>query len=332
MEPISVLLYDRTFASRVERLREALGEGFVVVAPKDFRMEMIVPLAAEIDVIVTSNLPDGLVECAPRLKLVQAWIAGVDKFNLDILRRRDIVLCSCHGNSSAVAEHALGLLLACGRHIVRGDRHLREGHWAVGFAGRVPPHSSVRGKTVGLIGFGAIAQDFVRLARGLEFRFLAVKKRPDEALRGMLGVAFLGAVGDMPHVLANSDFVLVALPKTVETTGLIGEQEFKQMKPGAFLIQVGRAETVDEKSLYLACKEGWIAGAAIDPWYRYPPPEPCHPAHYPFHDLDNVIMTPHSASWTNEAFEEQMQFVAANLRRFRERQPLERQVDYDLAY
>lgn len=332
MGPIRVFLGDRTIASRADQLRPLLGEGVVIVTPPDFRVETLARSAADVDVIVTSYLPDAVVENAENLRLVQAWIAGTDSFNLDLLRRREIALCSSHENSVSVAEHALALVLSCGRFVVLGDRRLRTGHWSVGFAGKAPPHSAVRGRTVGIIGFGAIGRAFVRLARGLEFRILAVKRRADDALRTELGLDFLGTIEDVGYVLANSDFVLVALPKTPETEGLIGEAEFRRMKPSAFLIQVGRGDTVDERSLYLACKERWIAGAAIDTWYRYPPPEPCFPSSFPFHELDNVIMTPHSAGWTREAVEAQIEFVAGNLRRFKEGQPLERKVDYELAY
>jgi phosphoglycerate dehydrogenase-like enzyme len=94
---------------------------------------------------------------------------------------------------------------------------------------------------------------------------------------------------------------------------------------------IGRA-FIEEEALYRACKEGWIAGAGIDVWYRYPPPEPCLPSRFPFHELENVVMTPHCAGWTLESLDAQVAFVADNLLRFRAGQPLRALVDLDLGY
>ena len=132
--------------------------------------------------------------------------------------------------------------------------------------------------------------------------------------------------------LGEADFVVLALPKTRETVGLIDARRLAAMRRDAWLVQVGRSETVDEAALFEACRDRRIAGAGLDVWWCYPPPHPRLPARFPFHELDNVILTPHSSGWTVEGHEAQIRFVVDNLRRFARGEPLEGVVDLDLGY
>ncbi len=126
-----------------------------------------------------------------------------------------------------------------------------------------------------------------------------------------------------PTVLAEGDFVVLALPLSAETTGLIGAIELATMKPSAFLINVARGDVVDEAALYAALRDRTIAGAAIDVWYRYPGLDNATlPANLPFHELTNVIMTPHIAGATEPTFFYRWSLINDNLRRIRDGEPL----------
>lgn len=142
---------------------------------------------------------------------------------------------------------------------------------------------------------------------------------------------FIGSAKDLYKVLSEADFVVISLPLTRETRGLIGEKELKAMKPTAYLINVGRGPIIDEKALSKALREGWIAGAALDTWWIYPP-TPHAPSRLNIHKLSNVIASPHVAGRTKAARHQCLLFAFTNVRRYLlGKQPLN-VVNYDEGY
>jgi phosphoglycerate dehydrogenase-like enzyme len=137
------------------------------------------------------------------------------------------------------------------------------------------------------------------------------------------GVALLGGPEMMDAVLRRADYVVIAMPATAETKGAIGRRELALMKPTAFLVNVARAEIVDEVSLFEALADRAIAGAALDVWYRYPSEAgPTPPAARPFHELPNVLMTPHVSGWTDGMLDARAGLIAENIRRVGQGEPL----------
>ncbi len=332
--PLTVLLGDRLVAGLGGRLAADLGERFRVIVPEGegaFSPEGLARVAAEADIIVATGLRAPTIAAARRCRLVQCWIAGVDRFDLGALAAAGLVLSAAHGNAVAVAEQALGLVLALGRHIVRGDRALRRGDWSVGFAAGAPPHAGVAGRTVTVVGYGSIGQAFARLASGLGFRLIGVRRHPERRGGAATPVTIVG-LDRLDWALGEADAVVLALPKTRETIGLVDARRLGAMRRDAWLVQVGRSETVDEAALFEACRDRRIAGAGIDVWWGYPPPHPVLPSRFPFHELDNVVLTPHSSGWTAEGRDAQMAFVVENLRRVVRGEPLEGVVDLELGY
>jgi phosphoglycerate dehydrogenase-like enzyme len=129
-------------------------------------------------------------------------------------------------------------------------------------------------------------------------------------------LALLGGPDILDEVLRRSDYVVVSMPATAATTGRIGEAQLSLMKRSAFLINVARAEIVDEDALYNTLSRRSIAGAALDVWYRYPrEPGPAAPSTRPFHELPNVLMTPHVSGWTDGMLEARAKLIAENIRR-----------------
>jgi phosphoglycerate dehydrogenase-like enzyme len=187
------------------------------------------------------------------------------------------------------------------------------------------PERDLCDRTLGAIGLGHIGSHVVALARALGMRAVAVTRSPSPERAEQHGLEWLGGLDSLPRLLRESDFALVCVPLTPETTGLIGPRELELLGPDSYLLNVARGPVVDESALYVALREGTIAGAAIDVWYRYPREvgERTMPASFPFWELENVVMTPHSAGWSESTVRTRWQFVADQLVRLREGRPLE---------
>jgi phosphoglycerate dehydrogenase-like enzyme len=185
------------------------------------------------------------------------------------------------------------------------------------------PQRELRGRTVAVVGLGHIGARVAEYARALGMRVTGAARSPSANRQAALGLARLAGMAELESVLADADFVVLALPLVTETRGLIGESELSAMKPTAYLINVARGGVIDEHALYRALKERTIAGAAIDVWYRYAADgEHSLPATEPFHELDNIIMTPHVAGWTDGTARYRWAAIADNLRRLQRGEPL----------
>lgn len=218
---------------------------------------------------------------AEQLKIISRWGIGIDAVNLDAAARHGIIVANTPGMlNEAVADYAMGLLLALARRIPEGACQLREGHWD-GIWG-----PDLSGKTLGLVGCGGIGQAVARRARGFNMRLLGCDPAPPEEARA-LGIAFV----PLRQLLAESDFVSLHSALTPETRGLIGESELREMKPEARLINTARGAILDEVALARALRENWIAGAALDVFRTEP-----LPADDPLRSAPNLLITPHLAS------------------------------------
>ena len=170
------------------------------------------------------------------------------------------------------------------------------------------------GKTVGILGYGRIGSAVARRARAFDMGVCAIRGRAgfDAAAEDEL----IGGPEMLEEVLRRSDYVLVAMPANPATIGSIGAPQLALMRPGAFLINVARGAIIDEAALYQTLAAGRIAGAALDVWYRYPRgADPTRPAHLPYHDLPNVLMTPHISGATEGMLDARARVIAENIRR-----------------
>ncbi len=226
---------------------------------------------------------------AARLKVIGRAGAGVDNIDVDAATRNGIVVVNAPGgNSVAVAEHTIGLLLCLARYIPQAHAALKAGVWEKSkFLG-----VEVRGKTLGLLGLGRIGTEVAKRALALGMTVMAYDPAvsPDRVLG-------LGATPAEPdEIFSRADFISVHVPVTPETTGMIGEAAIARMKPTARIINCARGKVVDEQALVKALAEKRIAGAALDVFWSEP-----LPAGHPLFSLDNVILTPHLAASTAEA-------------------------------
>jgi len=269
-----------------------------------------------IDVLVTMALTAEMGRAATRLRLVQVPGAGLDRIDRSALPR-GAMLANAYGHETGIAEYVIGVILALTREFARLDAALRRGdwrsQWAVGVA-PPPVWPELAGKTIGILGYGRIGQSIARRARVFDMEVCAIRRDVGQSAEDDL--ALRGGPDIVDEVLRRSDYVVISMPATPETIGWIGRRELGLMKPGAFLINIARAEIVDEDALYDALSRRSIAGAALDVWYRYPRAAgPVAPATRPFHELRNVLMTPHVSGWTDGMLDSRAKLIAENIRR-----------------
>jgi phosphoglycerate dehydrogenase-like enzyme len=276
----------------------------------------IVSRLRDVDVLVTLAFSREMGAVARRLKLVQVPGAGLDRIDRSALPA-GARLANAYGHETGIAEYVLGAMLALTRELVRVDAALRLGRWESQWAVGVPPPPGwpeLAGKTLGILGYGRIGQALARRARAFDMEVLAIRRnaaQPDP--RSIASVRGPDALDD---VVARSDYLTITLPLTSETRGLLGEKQLRSMKPAAFVVNVARAEIIDEDALYGVLAERRIAGAALDVWYRYPTATGAtFPAKRPFHELPNVLMTPHVSGWTDGMLEARATVIAENIRR-----------------
>ena len=254
------------------------------------------------------------------LKIIGRAGAGYDNIDVEAASQVGVVICySPEENAVSVAEHVFGLLLALARKIPGADRSVKNGGWE-----RKKYHGfELMGKTLGILGLGKIGFRVALRAKAFGMRLLA----HDAYLSSTsLHVTESGAtLVAMDQLLAESNFLSVHLPLTLETRGLLNRQSFSKMKPTAFIINTSRGEVLVEKDLALALQQGQLAGAALDVREKEPPA-----ADSPFNGLDNVILTPHTAGLTYEAQEKVVEAIAEDVDRVLSGQPALRFVNFAL--
>jgi phosphoglycerate dehydrogenase-like enzyme len=255
-------------------------------------------------------------DAAPALRLVQVAGAGLDRIDRTALRAQTAI-ANVFGHETGIAEHVFGSMLALTRSLGRLDQKLRSGIWESQWAIGVPAPPlwpELAGKTLGILGYGHIGQALAKRARAFDMDVWAIRRRAEQSRPPEL--AFLGGVDQLHEVLRRADYLAITLSLSDTTRNLMTERELRLMKPTAFLINVARAEIVDEGALYRCLAAKQIAGAALDVWYRYPASSaPTLPAVHPFHLLENVLMSPHVSGWTEGMLQARSTLIAENINR-----------------
>jgi len=276
---------------------------------------------AGVDALVSLAFTREMAATATRLGLVQVPGAGLDRIDRAALPP-GAWLANAYGHEVGIAEYAIGAMLAVTRELARLDASLRRGVWVSQWAPGVPPPPpwpEMAGKTLGILGYGRIGRCVAERARAFGMEIRAIRRDPagDPA-----GLAFLGGPGDLDAVVRRADYLVIALSLNETTRGLIDAGVIAAMKPTAVLVNVARAEIVDGYALYQALAGRAIAGAALDVWYRYPTDgAPTLPAAQPFHELPNVLMTPHVSGWTEGMLASRAELIAGNLERLARGEP-----------
>ena len=278
--------------------------------------ETVISLMPRVDVLVTLVFTDAMGDAGKRLKLIQVPGAGLDRIARSAIPP-GASLANAYGHDTGIAEYVLGAMLALSRSFGRVDAALRRGIWESQWAPGVPPPPvwpELSCRTLGILGYGRIGRAVAKRARAFDMTVCAIRRDVGQSAEDDLEL--LGGLEILDEVLRRSDYLAITLPLTAQTRGLLGAQQLSLMKPGAILVNVSRADVIDEAALYEALSGRTIAAAALDVWYRYPTSaDPTLPARHPFHELPNVLMTPHVSGWTDGMLEARATVIAENIRR-----------------
>lgn len=300
---MNILFTKKFFPDDVTYMKNRFEKG-VTILNEEFQKEKLQDLADQADVMLGGLIEKDLIKKASNLKFIQIPWTGVDNIDWELLNELNIPVCNSHSNSFVVAEHAVALLLDASKKLSYHDRQMRTGNWNRLFpeaANPISPFSStISNSKLGLLGYGAIGSAIHEMLTGFNCSF-KVFNRSGKLSQGLEVYSF-DSLAENCHDL---DFLVIAVPLTEETTGIIDNSIFEALPENCVIVNVSRGLVINEKDLYQALKTNKIGGAAIDTWYNYPNPKRprVFPSEeFPFQDLDNVVLSPHRAGYVNSGF------------------------------
>ena len=328
----------RTVEARQD-LRRRLEAGIcLTVGPE-------LPSPAAYHVLVAGRPRREEITASPLLQAVVVPWAGIPESTRQLMREfPGVAVHNLHHNALPVAEHALALLLAAVKFVVPMDRALRDHDWRPRY--EPSPSLLLEGRTALILGYGAIGRRLAAMCRGLGMDVVAVRRHLPPAAgafppangggqREESGIV-LATVDNLHHLLPRATVLLICLPHTPQTTGLIGTRELALLPPQAVLVNVGRGPIVDEAALYHALRDGRLYAAGLDVWYNYPPDAEARahtaPSAYPFHELPNVVMSPHRAGSSMDTEALRVRDLAHLLNAAARGEPMPNRVDLDAGY
>jgi phosphoglycerate dehydrogenase-like enzyme len=276
--------------------------------------------AADADILVSNHWRTDYPP-APQVRLVQSVATGVELFDLAVLPA-GLTICNAFGHETAIAEYVLMTMLALHHRLFEIANEFRErGSWHTSWVEGGAPHGEIRGSTLGIVGYGRVGREVARRAAAFGCRILAANRsaRPADD-----GIERLYPLAELDRMLPECDTVALCTALGPETNGLIDARRLGLMRRGAFLINIARGPIVDEAALFAALRDRQIAGAALDVWWQYPSAaEPLRRgSQHPFHELPNVIATPHNSGWTQGMVRRRWDEIAENINRFVRGEPL----------
>jgi phosphoglycerate dehydrogenase-like enzyme len=277
--------------------------------------EMLAAAEALVAIRFTGDMP-----AMPRLRLLQVAAAGYDNVDLAAVPPH-VPVCNAYGHEDAIGEYAVMAMTAWRHGFFQAQESFRAGSWAASSYKGAPPHRELAGSTVLIVGTGRIGRAIGARAKAWGCRAIGCNRtlRPAgpelDTLHGL---------DRLDELLPQADFVVLACGLDESTRGLIDAARLARMRGDAVLVNVARGPVVDEAALFEALTRQRIGGAILDVWWRYPSeaePSP-RPSHLPFHELRNVLMTPHVSGWTDGLFRRRSAQMAANLDRLARGEPL----------
>jgi phosphoglycerate dehydrogenase-like enzyme len=292
---------------------------------------------ANVEVLYTFDLPANALELAPRLRWLQLHSAGANHLLDHPIMKSDVAITTVSGiHATPIAEYVFASILAYRWRVPLWTHCQREGRWPSGRWG-LYARPELRDSTLGIVGYGSIGREVGRIGQAFGMRVLALHRSAGRTKEGYTSERTGDAAGSIParfygpdalhEMLSECDYVVVSVPLTPETVGLIGPEELKAMKSSAYLVNIARGPIVDEAALAQAVEQGWIAGAGLDVFEQEP-----LPADSPLWALENVLISPHVAGFTPRYDERATALFAENLGRYLSGKPLLNLVDRTRGY
>ena len=291
----------------------------------------------EVEVLYTFDLPSNVLDLVPRLRWIQLHSAGAEHVMDNPVAGSDVAVTTASGiHATPIAEYILASMLAHRWRVAMWTRCQRDGRWPQG-RWNLYARPELRDATLGIVGYGSIGREVGRLGQAFGMRVLALRRRSEKPDPGYAVNRTGDPEGGIPErffpaealhdMLAECDYVVIALPLTPATTHLIGEAELRAMKPTGYLVNIARGSIVDQPALIRALYEGWIAGAGLDVFEQEPlPPDS------PLWEMENVLISPHVAGFTPRYDERAAGLFAQNLARYLAGQSLLNLVDKSRGY
>ena len=317
MKKIYCLLTRRFVDTDIEYLQNHLDERIELVIPDNFEEKVLEDYLKnnKIEIMLGSIPNENLLRQTSELRLIQIPWNGIDNITLPDFIGDRVTICNSHGNAKSVAELAVSLMLALLKWIPLHDASLRNNDWRrPGGKSTFYAPETVSGKKIGILGFGRIGFEISKILSGFDVMITAVNRTGVNKFNSDVVV---NDVSMMNELLAVSDIIFITLPLTSKTTGFIGSKEFSLMKSSSYIVNVSRGDIINEKDLYEALVKKQIAGAALDVWYKYPSRggSEASPSYYPFHKLENVVLSPHRGGFVKDALPH-LDDVVENLNRY----------------
>ena len=288
--------------------------------------EQLPAALAEAEIFVGWKVPPEHFGAARRLRWMHSASAGVDDCLFPALIDSAVVLTNSTGvHAVCIPEHVLGQMLVLARNFHAALRVQQRGEWnrfeVIAFGSGV---RELDGSALAILGAGPIGASLARRAAALGMRVRVLRRDPTRAVDGAEAVC---GADRLHELLGWADFVVLSVPLTAETRGMIGERELRAMRSDAFLINIARGEVVDEEALVRCLRAGGLAGAALDVFSQEP-----LPAGHPLWSLPNVVLTPHISGYTRTYFDRVLAVFEDNLDRYLRGRPLRNVVDKRLGY
>ncbi|MFT6305071.1 MAG: phosphoglycerate dehydrogenase-like enzyme [Halioglobus sp.] len=284
-------------------LAERVHESISFLTPDTYDTEGVLARLNEADVLFGGMVNEQVLSAGSHLKLIQIPWNGVDSLDFELLSRFTVPICNSHSNSSVVAEHAAGMLMALAKKLPYHDSQLRQKKWnrVSANGNKVSPFSKkLKGARILYVGYGAIASECARMLSGFNMEVSIVNTSGTLPGTSDVPLKAIFAVEDLKEAVKDQDFIVVALPLTPGSKGLISTAEFDAMDSGTVLVNISRGTIIDEDALYEALSAGRLGGAAIDTWYNYPKPgDPDVPpsTEYDFAQFSHLLLSPHRAGY-----------------------------------
>ena len=307
-------------AEHVQRLREAFPDLTITIVEGELRPEAV----ADADAIVASRFSADVLAAAPRLRWLQTSGAGVDRWPLAELAAREVIVTNASGiHAINMSEHVLAMMLAFARQLPRFARAQQAAHWG---DDTIREHLfELSGQTVLVVGLGDVGLGVAARARCLGMHVLGSRRRSDQPQPSEVDEVM--PTDRLADALGRADHVVVTVPLTEQTRGLIDAGMIAAMRPGAYLYNVGRGGTIDTDAVISALNDGRLGGAGLD----VTDPEPL-PADSPLWSMPNVIITAHTSGATPRYWDRGVALVEDNIRRFQAGEPLRNVVDVAAGY